>query len=459
MFRFIHSADIHLDSPLKGLERYEGAPVDELRGATRRALENLVALAIESDVDFVLIAGDLYDGDWKDYNTPLYFASQMRRLQDASIPVYLIAGNHDAANKMTRSLRLPANVHMFSHDAPETALIESLGVAIHGQSFASAEVSADLSAAYPTARKDFFNIGLLHTSATGYAQHARYAPCSIEGLRSKEYDYWALGHIHQQEILHAMRPMVAFAGNVQGRHIRETGPKGCLLVTVDDRGQPSVERKSLDVLRWELCRVDASGLEHPDDVLAAFTQSLAGLRRRHGELPLAVRVEVHGASPIHERLAADPRKWTNHLRAAAIEAEGRDVWLEKVLLHTTAPSLCEPLAGDGPLGELLDYLEHLQSDDDALARLAETLADLRRKLPAELADRVLGTERPQAASEILPLRHTTAADHTTVSAANRLREILSEVEPLLVGRLSAGSPTAPVAPLSPSESAPAPART
>lgn len=443
MFRFLHAADIHLDSPLKGLQRYEGAPVDELRGATRRALENLVALAIESDVDFVLIAGDLYDGDWKDYNTPLYFASQMRRLQDASIPVYLIAGNHDAANKMTRSLRLPSGVKMLSHDAPETVLLESLGVAIHGQSFACAEVAADLSAAYPAARKGLFNIGLLHTSAAGYAQHARYAPCSLDGLRSKEYDYWALGHIHQQEILHPARPLVAFSGNVQGRHIRETGAKGCLLVSVDDRGSPTVESKPLDVLRWELCRVDAGPIEHPDDLLSAFTRSLADLRRRHGERPLAVRVEVHGASPVHERLAADPRKWTNHLRAAAIEAEGREVWLEKVLLKTSAPTSAEvPAAGDGPLGELLDYLGHLESDDEALARLADTLADLRRKLPADLADRILGVERSAAVSDIVPMR-AAPGDPSPAAAPVRLREILAEVEPLLVGRLSAG--TAPVA--------------
>jgi DNA repair protein SbcD/Mre11 len=109
MLRFIHAADIHLDSPLKGLEQYEGAPVDEIRGATRRALENLVDLAIDREVDFLLIAGDLYDGDWKDHNTGLFFVAQMHRLREADIPVVMISGNHDAANKMTRTLRLPDN--------------------------------------------------------------------------------------------------------------------------------------------------------------------------------------------------------------------------------------------------------------------------------------------------------------------------------------------------------------
>jgi len=103
MFTFLHAADIHLDSPLLKLEHYDGAPVEDLRQATRRALENLVELAVVESVDFVLIAGDLYDGDWKDYNTGLYFVSQMTRLREAGIPVYIIAGNHDAAIRVLQN--------------------------------------------------------------------------------------------------------------------------------------------------------------------------------------------------------------------------------------------------------------------------------------------------------------------------------------------------------------------
>ena len=121
MFKFIHAADIHLDSPLKGLEQYEGAPADEIRGATRRALENLVDLALRESVDFVLLAGDLYDGDWKDHNTGLFFVAQMARLREANIPVVAISGNHDAANKMTKSLRLPDNVELLPPARPSTA--------------------------------------------------------------------------------------------------------------------------------------------------------------------------------------------------------------------------------------------------------------------------------------------------------------------------------------------------
>src|SRR4051812_29910913 len=112
--KFVHAADLHLDSPLRGLDRYEGAPVEQLRGATRRALENLVALCLSEKADFLLLAGDLYDGGWKDYRTGLFFAAQMSRLRAADIPVFFVRGNHDAESNITRSLRLPENVRELS---------------------------------------------------------------------------------------------------------------------------------------------------------------------------------------------------------------------------------------------------------------------------------------------------------------------------------------------------------
>ena len=163
MVSFLHAADLHLDSPLRKLERYEGAPAETLRSATRGALDNLVALALDRAVDFVLIAGDIYDGSWRDYNTGLFFASRMSRLGEADIPVFLIAGNHDAASRMTRSLRLPENVHQFPVDRPDTVRLDRLGVAIHGQGFASPAVKENLAAAYPPAVPGYVNIGLLHT--------------------------------------------------------------------------------------------------------------------------------------------------------------------------------------------------------------------------------------------------------------------------------------------------------
>ena len=258
--KFIHAADLHLDSPLHGLERYEGAPVDEIRSATRRALENLVALAIEQRVDFVLLAGDQYDGDHDDYRTVLFFTQQMIRLRDADIRVFAITGNHDATSKMTKSLRLPDNVRLLSPKKPETIAPDDLGVAIHGRGFAKQAEFENFVPDYPAARAGRFNIGLLHTSLDGREGHAAYAPCSVADLRSKGYDYWALGHVHQRQDV-AKEPLIVFPGNVQGRHIREAGAKGCMLVTVDEQGRATMEFVALDVFRWAVCDVSADGAE------------------------------------------------------------------------------------------------------------------------------------------------------------------------------------------------------
>ena len=381
MLTFLHAADIHLDSPLQRLERYDGAPLAAARQATRRAFENLVQLALENAVAFVLIAGDIYDGDWKDYNTGLFFVAQMARLREAGIAVYLVSGNHDAASQITRHLRLPDNVHRFATRHPETVLREDLAVALHGQGFAARAVTRDLSADYPRAVAGAYNIGLLHTCAGGREGHAPYAPCTLEGLRTKGYDYWALGHVHRREVL-ARDPWVVFAGNSQGRHVRESGAKGAMQVTVDAAGRTRATFQALDVIRWEHLALPADGLDSSDDLLDLIQRRLAGAQAAAEGRPLIVRLEVTGPTALHDRLRADPERWTGEIRAAGLEIGG-GLWIEKIRLATRP--LAEPsAAAAGPLGELLAFLDAAPSDPEAAAVLRAALADLERRLPREL---------------------------------------------------------------------------
>ncbi|MCL4428164.1 MAG: DNA repair exonuclease [Deltaproteobacteria bacterium] len=252
MIKFIHAADIHLDSPLRGLENYEGAPVEEIRGATRKALVNLIDLALEEKVSFVIISGDMYDGDWKDYNTGLFLLRQLSKLTSNGMNVFIVKGNHDAESKITKDLKLPQGIKIFSSKQPETVSLESKGIAIHGQSFATPAVKEDLASNYPPAVKDMFNIGVLHTSVNGREGHENYAPCSIDTLKSKNYNYWALGHIHKKEIL-SENPWIVFPGNIQGRHIKETGFKGCMIVSIEEDSNVSVEFRNLYSLVWSFC--------------------------------------------------------------------------------------------------------------------------------------------------------------------------------------------------------------
>lgn len=193
--RFIHASDLHIDSPLGGLGRYEGAPVERLRTATHSALERLVDKAISEQVDFVLLAGDIYDRDWQDFHTGLFFREQMVRLGRANIRVFIIQGNHDAQGVISKQLVLPPNVTTFSSRSAQTVCLDKLLVAIHGRSFPDRVVDEDLVPSYPDPVPGFFNIGMLHTSLTGRLGHDPYAPTDLCTLIAKGYDYWALGHV------------------------------------------------------------------------------------------------------------------------------------------------------------------------------------------------------------------------------------------------------------------------
>jgi DNA repair protein SbcD/Mre11 len=376
MFKFVHAADLHIDSRLEGLGQYEGAPADRIRVATRDAVQNLVRLAIEEGARFVVFAGDVYDGDWKDYNTGLFWSSQLARLSQRGIQSFVVHGNHDAESRITRRLPLPEGTKVFAAAHPETFEIADLGVAIHGQSFDQRDVTRDLSAGYPPPIPDLFNIGVLHTAATGRAGHQLYAPCSVEDLKAKGYDYWALGHVHTREVL-CESPFVVFPGNTQGRHARELGPKGCSLVTVGGGRVLSVEHRDLDVVRWQVVSIDASRAESMDDVLDVVRLHLAEAREQAGERLLAVRVAVVGPSRAHAELARAREGLTHDIRAVANEIQ--DVWLEKVVLQTVASG--EPFArGDEVIQSLVLSLDAMKGDPAVRDLTEQIVGELHAKL-------------------------------------------------------------------------------
>lgn len=398
--KLVHAADIHLDSPMHGLAAYDGAPVEELRLAARRAFAGLVDLCLAERADALTIGGDLYDGDWHDYATGAFFAREAARLAEAGIPVVIVTGNHDAASRITRSLRLPESVHVLPVDAPGSVVLESLGLAVHGQGYATPVVSNDLSAEYPAPVSGLVNVGLLHTSADGKFDHAPYAPCRVERLADRGYDFWGLGHVHERALLWA-DPPVLFPGCLQGRSVRETGPKGATIVTFGTDGRPVLEERVLDVVRWAVVDVDASALVDVDEVATAAASALAGaVEEAEGRL-LAARVRVVGASSAHAALLRDARRLEWDLRASA----GDGAWIEKVQVRTApvaAPvadaddalaSLAEAFAGVD-VGSVADELAPLASrlpvtldwdpTDDAVVR--SLLEDVERELPALLLD-------------------------------------------------------------------------
>jgi len=370
--KFLHAADIHLDSLLAGLRARADLPDEVIRHCTRRAFAAMIDLARAEDVAFVVIAGDLYDGDWKDFSTGLYFAEQMRRL---ARPCFLLRGNHDARSLITRSLRPPENVTEFSSRTCETIRPPGLGVALHGHSFPNRAVPEDLSAGYAEPVAGMLNIGVLHTSAEDPGEHEVYAPCSVAGLALKGYDYWALGHIHQRRVL-AERPWIVFPGNLQGRHPKETGAKGCSLVTVEDGRIVAVEHRAVDVLRWAALEVDATGADVVSlqwRIAGAVRSALAGADGR----PVLARLTVTGATELHGRLLDDTDRLAAECRNAAIEADAA-LWVESVRVRTRPV----PLAKDDVLAPLRAAFSAGLDDPALVSELLDHLAQLRQKLPA-----------------------------------------------------------------------------
>ena len=379
--KIIHAADLHLDSPLRGLVHYEGAPTHEVRMATRRAFSALVDHCLEEDADFLLIAGDLYDGDFKDYATALFFTEQVARLRETNTRVIWLRGNHDAANKMTRHLQVAEHVYELSTQSPQTLLFEHEGCAFHGQGYAVRDVQEDLSRAYPPPLPGLLNFGLLHTALDGRPGHATYAPCSLSALKSHGYDYWALGHVHQREVLSAA-PWIVFPGNLQGRHIRETGPKGCTTLTVDAAKITTVAETVLDQVRWELCEVPLEEATHLDDVLDACSRKLAEIRARAGGRLVATRVRLVGRTRAHPALARSQLRIENELRARSIDTG--DTYLESVHFHTQSGLTEKALeARRDALGDLFRAFEAAAQDGESKAVLWE---ELLRPLSAISAD-------------------------------------------------------------------------
>ena len=387
--KFIHTADIHLDSPLSGLAAYKDAPVDLLRNVTRDAFTRLVDRAIEEAVDFMVIAGDLYDGTWKDYNTGHFFCREMGRLNQAGIPVYLLFGNHDADSEMTKKLTLPANVHLFDSRKPSTFRIDALKVALHGRSYKEAATVENLASSYPAPLAGWLNIGVLHTALEGYAAHANYAPCSVAELNAKGYDYWALGHVHDYSVIQTS-PWIVFPGNLQGRHIRETGPRGAVMVNSNAAGIQPVDRLLVDLLRWEVVAVDASEAGTMQDVTRLVGQAFERLlANTPGHLFLSVRICIQGRTKAHGELFGLESQLREEVLGQAA-GQGTDrLWVEKVRLET------QPLTDGSELALRTDALADLQrlldqapTDPGFLESLMQDLRPLVDKAPMELIRRL-----------------------------------------------------------------------
>lgn len=334
--QFIHAADIHLDSPLLGLGRRDENLAGLVESCTRRAFENMIDHAVASAVDFILIAGDLYDLAPRDFRSILYVHEQVRR---ARCPVLLIHGNHDSIADQNKHLVPPENLVLFPGHTPDSWVPDHLPVAVHGMSYPDRAVSQDLTALYPDPVPGRFNIGLLHSSVESPGAHATYAPCRVEALVNKGYDYWALGHVHTRADLSPHIP-IHFPGNTQGRHVNETGPRGVTHVIVQGGAVASATFHATDVVRWARLHVPLDGADTWSELDARLRTHLVTARAEADGRPLIVRVILEGVTSLHPALLANPDQTEAQVRDSAATIH-HDLSIESVRLRTRAPSTAD----------------------------------------------------------------------------------------------------------------------
>ena len=383
---FVHAADLHLDSPLRNLALSDDMSLERMRRATRDAFEKLIDFCIQERVAFLVLPGDLYDHDTPNMQIAAFLRKQLLRLQRVGIKVCILRGNHDAANKITSALDLPDNTRILDHKKPETVVYDHLPypVALHGQSFAPGPVSENLAAAYPAPLKGHLNIGLLHTSLAGSADHDPYAPCTLDDLKTRGYAYWALGHIHKAAVLHE-DPWIVYPGNLQGRHAKEIGPKGCVLVDTDLDRIVSVTPVALDVVRWHHLEIDLDGAATEPEVTARLRQAIRIAHSDADGRASAMRLTLTGRTALAADFERRPQRWRQTVIEIADElSDGAEIWIEKLADATRAPAA--PARQDGA-EDLLALMREIAGDPQRLGSLLLDIAEpLRAKLPEDFKD-------------------------------------------------------------------------
>ena len=404
--RFIHAADLHLDSPFKGIRSEAPDHVaDALSNATFAAYRNIIDLCIQEKVDALLIAGDIYDGADRSLRAQLRFVEGLDQLDRAGIRSFICHGNHDPLDGWEATLDLPAGCVRFGPEVEgfPVFLDEPERAVIYGVSYPTREVRENLTPLFSRASTGRgFSIGLLHANVGGNPDHDSYAPCSVSDLAETNLDYWALGHIHTRQTLRENSPTVVYPGNPQGRHPNETGARGVYLVEVDDNGAVHLDFRPMDVVRWETFSLDIGPLDTEQSLIDAV-DALAekALGDAQGRSVVA-RLELVGRGHLHRDLrSGDAAEAIREQLNEQYDGRGAWFWCEGIGLKTASPvdrelalhredfvgdlvrlsgELREPSADVAELRQLLQPLYNRREVRDLLREFAPSGDELRQLL-------------------------------------------------------------------------------
>ena len=347
-FTFVHAADLHLDSPLRSLSA--GEPLAGiLRAATFGAFEQIVSLCLERKAELLVLSGDLFDARDRSVRARLALRAGLEKLDQGGVRTFIVHGNHDPLTEDVKALALPPSVHVFGTKWEEVVVRRGDAVLcrVQGISYPQEKMTTDLSH-YFKRKGPELTIAALHCNLSafpGHVHHANYAPCSPSDLGDRGLDYWALGHVHNHGETELPGGGVAvYPGNPQGRHPKEAGPKGCVVVEVDGM-RTTRTFVPVDQVRWHEVPVDIAPAATIDALVeqvvaqVVATCEAAAAAEERALKAHAVRVTLEGAGPLHaEVVGKEALAELERVFRDALAARSPPVALEW-LVERTRPAL------------------------------------------------------------------------------------------------------------------------
>lgn len=375
--KFIHTADLHLDSPFKGLSHLPSPIFEKLKESTFTSFNQIIELAIREQVDFVLIAGDLFDDHIRSLKAQISLRKGFEKLEKSGIFVYIIHGNHDNLGGSWAQIAWPENVYFFPKDVTVIPFIKNGKTAAHiyGFSYEKREVTESMIKYYDKKEGAVFHIGMLHGNLEGKEDHDQYAPFTVNQLLEKNFDYWALGHIHKKQVLHEYPPYMIYPGNIQGRHRKETGEKGCFIIELN-KAEPKQRFVPCASVVWETENVAIDHLKTVDELMIAIKKRKESYRNRWQGTILTIN--LHGNGILHKQL--NDHQFINELCEVTNEDEEQEenfVWIADFENNTAISYNRELLKGESHF--ISDLLQQVDGYNDQLFEEALHLLLVNRK--------------------------------------------------------------------------------
>lgn len=370
--KFIHTGDLHLDTPFRGLSSLNNELASRLKDATLKSFRRIIDLCVSEKVDFLLISGDIFDSEMKSLAAQLRFVKELERLNQHGIPAYIIAGNHDPRHSWMKELKLPRQSYLFGADTAEYITFEKEGerlADIYGVSYATQNEKRNLARYYT--RHDNpapFSIALLHGTVGAAGPHENYVPFRLEEIREKGFDYWALGHIHKHRVVHPAYPAVVYPGNPQGRDFGETGPRGCYLVELLENSAPQLAFVPLQTIRFEEVTVDLNGVEDISQLHAAIEKAITNVAVYSERESYMLRIVLTGRTRLHGLLhkPGEVNQLLQLFNEGQLQQESF-TWIDRIALHTLPDTDLELLKkGNDFVAELLTVFDALEADSAQL---------------------------------------------------------------------------------------------